>query len=248
MSAKKAMMKSTGLVRVQPTKRNYGAHCLNAEAKREIDKGFRRFWARRGRDIADLGYCGTLRRYSAFRLPPSAFPSMPLLSKLQKQQVAQLARQAWERWDGREAFIEANGALSLSACFSAWRHWQQGLACGQQSLRLATSEGDFERLRAHFLALSGFPVQAARALVRHATEPGRIALWTLRQALAERGLLESYAAAICRRQFRCELLEASDRQLWFLIFTVRNRRKTAGSTGSEIRTPQSSIRNEKEAA
>lgn len=149
------------------------------------------------------------------------------LSNLQKQQIAQLAREAWEKWDGREAFLEANGAMSASECFTHWRHWQQGLACGQQSLRLCTGEEDFLRLRAHFLALCGRQEQAARALVRHATEPGRIALWKLREALHERGLDEAYAAAICRNQFRCTLHAASARQLWCLVFTIRNRRKAA---------------------
>ena len=38
-------------------------------------------------------------------------------------------------------------------------------------------------------------------------------------------MAEDYAAAICRRQYKRELGEASAKQLWNLFFTVRNRRK-----------------------
>jgi hypothetical protein len=34
----------------------------------------------------------------------------------------------------------------------------------------------------------------------------------------------NYAAVICRAQFKCELPLATDRQLWCLTFTIRNRR------------------------
>ena len=43
----------------------------------------------------------------------------------------------------------------------------------------------------------------------------------------EAGLPESYAAAICRRQYRCALSEASDKQVWCLVYTVRNRAAAA---------------------
>ncbi len=154
---------------------------------------------------------------------------MSELSREQKAEIGALARQAWLAWPGREGFLESNGELSATECFTAWRHWQQGLACGKQSLCACTSEGDYLRLRAHFLALGGDQMAATRALVRHASEPARIAFFKLREAIAERGLREEYAAAICRRQFRCSLAEASERQLWCLVYTVRNRRKAAMS-------------------
>lgn len=148
------------------------------------------------------------------------------LSHIQKAEIGKLARQAWLAWDGSEAFLETNGELSASACFAAWRHWQQGLACGRQSLRECTGE-DYQLLRAHFLQLAGLEASAARAQERHISNPERIARYKLRQALAEASLPVEYAAAICRRQYRCSLAEASERQLWCLVFTVRNRRKAA---------------------
>lgn len=152
-----------------------------------------------------------------------------LLSRTQKAEIGQLATQAWRVWEGREAFLEANGELSTSACFSAWRHWQQGLACGRQSLRECTGE-DYQLLRAHFLKLAGLEASARRAEERHISNPQRIARYKLRKALAAAGLPENYAAAICRRQYRCTLDDASERQLWCLVYTVRNRRHSARET------------------
>lgn len=146
-----------------------------------------------------------------------------LLSRIQKAEIGQLARQAWLVWEGREAFLEANGELSTSACFAAWRHWQQGLACGKQSLRECTGD-DYQLLRAHFLQLAGLEASARRAEEKHISNPQRIARFNLRKALAAAGLPESYAAAICRRQYRCTLDDASERQLWCLVYTVRSRR------------------------
>lgn len=145
------------------------------------------------------------------------------LSLIQKAKIGQLAAQAWRVWEGREAFLEANGELSQSACFAAWRHWQQGLACGRQSLRECTGD-DYQLLRAHFLAIAGLEASAARAQERHISNPQRIAAYKLRQALAAAGLPEAYAGAICHRQYRCSLADASERQLWCLVYTVRNRR------------------------
>jgi hypothetical protein len=150
-------------------------------------------------------------------------PMPSLLSNTQKAEIGQLAAQAWQVWEGREGFLEANGELSKSACFSAWRHWQQGLACGRQSLRECTGD-DYQLLRAHFLKLAGLEASARRAEERHISNPQRIAAYKLRQALAAAGLPEAYAGAICRRQYRCALADASERQLWCLVFTVRNRR------------------------
>lgn len=149
---------------------------------------------------------------------------MSELSKQQKAEIGQLAREAWLAWDGREQFLETNGELSVSDCFTEWRRWQQGQACGRQSLRACTQD-DYQPLRAHFLALSGRTEAAAHAQRRAASEPQRLARYKLAQALKERDLQETYAAAICRRQFRCELADASPKQLWNLVYTVRNRRK-----------------------
>lgn len=151
---------------------------------------------------------------------------MSALSRKQVIVLAKLARQAWDAMPegDREAFLDANPELSVSACFTAWRHWQTGLACGVQSLRAATQE-DYLKIRARFLHLAGRDAEAMGDLVRD-QEHGRIVAWQkLHKALAERGLAQGYAEAICRRQYKCALGEATEKQLWRLLYTVRNRRK-----------------------
>jgi hypothetical protein len=62
--------------------------------------------------------------------------------------------------------------------------------------------------------------------MRAETEPRRMAMHKLRRDCADRGLSLDYPAAICRRQYRCALEDASPTQLWQLVFTIRNRRPT----------------------
>lgn len=146
------------------------------------------------------------------------------LSNIQKARIGMLAREAWEAWSGRAEFLAANDDLSPSACFTAWRRVEQGKAIRKQSLRAATQE-DYLHLRAHFLNIKGAGGRALKAKLRAAEEPRIVAFYKLKKALDERDLSESYAAAICRRQYRCSLSEASEKQLWNLFYTVRNRRK-----------------------
>lgn len=163
-----------------------------------------------------------------------------LLTNDQKREIAQLAHAAWTVSPSREGMIDCNPDLSLTRVEAAWRHVEQGRVMGglRQSLREATQR-DYPLLRAHFLrlqaeglALHGQAAAAAAAVesaekwtVRAATDGVRRARHLLRRALEEAGLREGYAAAICRTQNKCSLDEASEKQLWRLIFTVRNRRK-----------------------
>lgn len=152
---------------------------------------------------------------------------MNLLSRQQKAKVCQLARAAWEaRPDVREPLLEANLRRGMTATeiYAAWRHVEQGRAVGRQSLTKCTSEEDFLRLCAHFRSMiPGQGQIAARTLARHAAEPRLVAMHKLREACQRAGLELSYPAAICRTQYRCTLAEASEKQLWRLVFTVRNR-------------------------
>ena len=143
----------------------------------------------------------------AHRYPPRGGG---LLSNEQKARICILAREAY--------------ALQFTDWeFPEWRHAEQEKACGKASLCDCT-QADFLRLKSHFLRLSGEEGEARRVETRAATEPRRIARYKLMQALAERGLAPGYAEAICRRQYHCGLDDASEKQLWRLVFTVRSRR------------------------
>jgi hypothetical protein len=155
---------------------------------------------------------------------------MTTLSNQQKAEIGKLAKAAWdsEAMAGqRESMVECNGELSMSAIFANWRHHQQQqvLGGGRHSLREATQE-DYLRLVAHFRLLAGDEQGARGAMLRHQTEPQRVAMHTLERECKERGLnFPGYPGAICSHQNRCHLDQASAKQLWRLVYTVRSRRK-----------------------
>jgi hypothetical protein len=156
------------------------------------------------------------------------------LSHQQKRDIAIAARRAYDAWPEREAFEAINSELSKTDCFNAWRHVEtgkatsagSGQAVGIQSLKDCT-QAHWAPVLAHFQKLAGDAAGAQRTLVRDAGNGRRVARYKLGQALTERGLETGYAAAICRRQFRCALDDASEKQLWNIFYTVRNRRKVA---------------------
>jgi hypothetical protein len=149
---------------------------------------------------------------------------MSLLTNDQKRALGILAHKAWLVCPDREALLAVNSEMSATAVEAAWRHVQQGQAVGIQSLRMCTQD-HFGRLKAHFLKLAGEDEAATRAIVRDQDNGRRIAFFKLEQNLRERGLEMSYAGAICRNQFKCSLAEATEQQLWKLVYTVRNRKK-----------------------
>ena len=151
---------------------------------------------------------------------------MSELSTEQKRKLCQLARAAWEKATDREGWLEANPEMSASAVQAAWRHYHQSQAVGRQSLRLCTQD-DYLRLVAHFKKLAGDEAGAAAAQGRAELDPRRRVWHLLVQALQERNLPLSYAGAICRRQYRVGLEHATEKQLWSLLYTVKNRRKAA---------------------
>jgi hypothetical protein len=57
MSAGRALMKTTGCTRSK-RRRDYTTDLSGTAIKREIDAGYRRFWARRGRDVASFAFDG----------------------------------------------------------------------------------------------------------------------------------------------------------------------------------------------
>ncbi len=159
---------------------------------------------------------------------------MSPLTNEQKREISIAARAAYQAKPDREVFEAINPDLSASACFEAWRHVEQGKACGLQSLRACT-QAHYGRLLAHFQALAGNVAGADRTRARDGDNDRRIALFKLRENLTARGLPESYAAAICRRQFRCALDEASAKQIWSLVYTVRNRRRPIAAAKQMLR-------------
>ena len=132
------------------------------------------------------------------------------LSHRQKAYLAQLARRAWELAD-REVGTP-----------DEFRHAEVVRACGRQGLRCC-GQDEYKRVEAHLLDLCGEHARAFNAGVRAETEGKRVAEAVLLRACRDFGFDLGYPAAICLRQFRCGLADASVQQIWKLIYTVRNR-------------------------
>lgn len=107
--------------------------------------------------------------------------------------------------------------------FNIWRRLEQAKACGKSSLTECT-QSDYLLLRGHFERLAGNEGEALRTENKHATQDKALAMFKLKEACNEGGVQLEYAAAICRNQNKCGLEQATYKQLWRLIFTIRNRK------------------------
>lgn len=148
-----------------------------------------------------------------------------LLTKLQKAEIGQIAQAAWAaQTDVQAELYEANPGLSTAALFQGWRRCEQGkvLGGGRQSLTQA-DQTEYARLMAHFARLTGVEALAEQWERRALADGRNRAECHLHEALKRADLKLEYAAVICRAQNRCELAEASERQLWRLVYTLRNR-------------------------
>lgn len=144
------------------------------------------------------------------------------LSHLQKRLLSQLSDRAFAcvsaESDGQYFYDD----LPATKAREQFRHDQVVKACGKIGLRCCSQE-DYKLVEAHFLNLCGETGKALNAHVRAVTEPRRQAEAVLNRELVAGGFNLSYAAAICQRQFRCTLADATEKQLWNLVYTVRNR-------------------------
>ena len=102
------------------------------------------------------------------------------------------------------------------------RHAECLRAVGKPGLT-ACVQDDYKPLLAHFLSLTGEDGAAYHAALDAGTEPKRVALFKLGEALGKAGLPMAYAAAISRRQHHCEPADLNVKQLWQLIYTINAR-------------------------
>lgn len=114
---------------------------------------------------------------------------------------------------------------SESEILRRFRHAEVAKATGKLGLRCC-SQDDYGNVKAHFLNLLNEPGKAFTAHVAGANNDDRIAEWKLDQeirAAADVGITRRYAEEICKRQHGCTILEASTKQKWNLMFTIKNR-------------------------
>lgn len=142
------------------------------------------------------------------------------LTKRQKWLLADLARHVFDA-------LRERGQLR-GVSLEDWRHHIAVKACGQRISQ--ASHGDYKRLQAAFLHEKGDEDGERRALVQAQSTPQGIALFKLRQTLKETNTPTAYAETLARRFYKgANLEDLTARQLWTLVFTVRNNAsKTAG--------------------
>lgn len=158
----------------------------------------------------------------AKREPRSHAPAAA--SPLSRKQVAGLCAMARRAFDQHRE----NGLIDGGDTFDAWRRREAIAACGFQMS--AAEQRHYRRLLGWFAHLAGEDGQAFAAFVKTddkgETEKREQARFKLEEACREGGLdYPSYPEAICRRQFKCPLGQATAEQLWSLFYTCRNRRK-----------------------
>jgi len=148
---------------------------------------------------------------------------MSFLTSKQKARVCMLARKGWELWASADWEGGLNVGVSDSALFRAWRTQAQREACGQMSLRMCHQE-DFPKLMAHFSRLAGDEKQEQYWMGKLVMDNTSRVLFTLKRNCEEFGLnYPEYPNAICLRQYKCGLRAATEKQLWSLVYTIRNR-------------------------
>ena len=141
------------------------------------------------------------------------------LTNPQKRILSQLARRAFNR---ELALARGRGEKLAAINEVEFRHDHVARACGKIGLRCCTQD-DYGAVKAHFLDLLG-EHQAAFSAVHHGQgNARRVAEYKLVQACEAAKLPLTYAAKICSSQFRCALEEATEKQLWCLMFTIQNR-------------------------
>lgn len=104
----------------------------------------------------------------------------------------------------------------------AWRKEQQLERFGLASLTAAT-QAQYADIKGHFQALAGDAAEAYETVRRGLDNKRRVARWNLDKAVKESGLRMVYVLSICQNQYHCGIEDASTKQLWQLVYTVRNR-------------------------
>ncbi len=141
------------------------------------------------------------------------------LDNRQKRILSQLARRAFNR---ELALARGRGEKLADLNEAEFRHQHVATACGKLGLRCC-SQDDYGAVKAHFLDLLGEHGAAFKAVHHGEGNARRVAEFKLVQTCEVAGLALTYAAKICQNQFKCSLEDATEKQLWCLTFTVKNR-------------------------
>lgn len=180
--------------------------------------------------------------------------AMQGLSRDEKSELGQLAQAAWKAAvaaDPEMLEVYLRNGVKKTAAQTHWRHLQCKLAtrdhvAGQIDGISKATRAHYPDLEAHFRNLGGDSVGAFNAAMGTGDDgeslraDSKQAAWVLRQLMEEvkeAGLHPNYVKAIARNKFKgARVLNA--KQIWQLIYTVRNRataKERGGYHGSKGR-------------
>ena len=132
------------------------------------------------------------------------------LSNEQKARLALLAKQA-----ARMQYLPESGPEH-----DAWRQ-ERSLALAKVRISEARQR-HWNDLHAVWQDMAGESGKAFAILMRADGNPRRVAMFKLTQELKARGLADKYAETICFSMFKVSLADASAKQLWKVLFTLRS--------------------------
>ncbi len=148
------------------------------------------------------------------------------------------------------AFIikQQGGRASASAVFDFWRRREISVFFADVFARRkveppqsfsALTQNDYAHAMEHFAAIAGDD-SAAIEYRRRAAEQGCARVLALIEASCRSRNLAfpDYPDRICIDQYRCLTGFATEKQLWTILFTVRNRRSCAKKNEADCRTSQ----------
>lgn len=144
------------------------------------------------------------------------------LSNDQKTKLSILAKRAFDKH-------KESGLIDDGVRFDDWRHAECVAATkGRVTGFRAATNRDYLQIRGHFALLAGDVVTAFNDSQRDRPEQADWEqAWNIlkRETTAKELKFPDYPAAICKQQYKCPLREATQKQLWSLIYTIRNRKK-----------------------
>lgn len=157
---------------------------------------------------------------AAIQAAPSAPPpprglAAPL-NKLDKWRLADIAANTYRT-------LKAAGQIQPGETLEQFRRRVAIAACGRRISQATLA--DKGPIQSAFLTLKGDTQAAARATAKALGTDVQIALNALRRNLRQRHLTTAYAESIAMRFFKRPVRDLSAKEIWNVIFTVRNNHK-----------------------
>lgn len=149
-----------------------------------------------------------------------------LFTKEQKKNICMLARKAWlmQTDETKNFFLNAGGGLLPTEAFNLFRRTQQEQAVGKSSLTKCGNNA-YCTLMAHFAKLARDNRLWNYWQKKAISDEKRRLLYLIQKTCSKVSTMPYpiYVNSICKAQYKCNLYEASVKQLQNLLVIVKNR-------------------------